>query len=66
MDELVTVLRVAVEDNLAVRRGLEPMAKRLQFAAQLTEVVDLAVAHEPQRAVAIRQRLMPASEIDDR
>src|SRR5882762_4349766 len=66
VDEFVAVLRVAVEDDLAVRRSLEPMAERFQLAAQLTKVVDLAVTHEPQRAVAVRQGLVPAGKIDNR
>src|SRR5881396_21360 len=33
VDELVAVLRVAVEDDLAVRPGLESMAKCFQLAA---------------------------------
>src|SRR5207247_9619900 len=37
VDELVAVLRVAVEDDLAVRPGLESMANRFQLAAQLTK-----------------------------
>src|SRR5690349_22196708 len=34
--------------------------------AQLAKVVNLAVAYKPQRSVAIRQRLVPAGQIDDR
>ena len=42
------------------------MAARLELAAQLAEVVDLAVADEPQRAVRVGERLVAAGEVDDR
>src|SRR4051794_6555847 len=47
VDKFVTVLCIAVEDDLAVRRGLEFMAERFQLGAQFTKVVDLAIAHQP-------------------
>ncbi len=58
--EVVAVLGVEMQDRLAVGAGLEPVAARLEVAAQLAEVVDLAVRDEPQRAVGVRERLVAA------
>src|ERR1700737_146685 len=55
-----------MEQGLAVRVGLEAMALRRKVSPQLPIVVDFPVCYEPQRAVFVRQRLMPTREIDDR
>jgi hypothetical protein len=41
------------------------MAARDELLAQGEMVVDLAVEHDPQRAVFVRNRLMPARDIDN-
>jgi len=65
MDELVAVLCVAVNDDFAVRAGLEMMSLRFEFTTQLAKVVDLAIAHQPDRAIVVRKRLVATGEIDD-
>src|SRR3989442_13861904 len=52
-------------DRLAVGRGLEAMAARLELRAQRAIVVDLAVAHDPYRAGLVHQRLRAAGHVDD-
>ena len=43
------------------------MAEALELATQLAVVVDLAVVHQPQRAVVARERLHAGvAEVDDR
>ena len=57
---------IAVQQHLAVRSRLEAVAQRLQLGAQLAVVVDLAVAHQPERAVGVAQRLVATGQVDDR
>ncbi len=54
MDELVAILSITVENDFAVRRGLEPVAQRNELPAQFAKIVDFAVANEPQRAAVVR------------
>ena len=42
------------------------MPARAELLAQLAIVINLAVRHKPQRTVRVRERLMTASEVDDR
>ena len=44
----------------------EMVAARLEIAAQLAMVVDLAVEDDPDRAVFVGHRLVAAGAIDDR
>src|SRR5690242_7821423 len=60
------VLFVEVRDRLAVGPGAELVTGGLQTVPQLGEVVDLAVQHQPDRAVLVRERLMAALDVDDR
>ena len=60
-----TPLRIRLEDDLAVRVGVELPAKRLELGAQLAEVVDLAVVDEVDPAIRRVHRLVPVHEIDD-
>jgi hypothetical protein len=65
-DSLVPALLVEVQDDLAVAPASEAMAA-LELLAQLTEVVDLAVEDEPERAVLVRHRLPRGfAQVDDR
>ena len=59
------VLLVEVDDRLRVRRGVEGMPTRLELAAELPEVVDLAVEDDPHRAVLVPDGLAPGLEVDD-
>ena len=58
----------SAERNFGVAIGMEPVAKRFEFAAQLTEIVDLAVVDDDGLvAVAFEpgpHRLFAAIEID--
>ena len=55
-----------VDDDLGVATGAEHVAQRLQFGAQLAEVVDLAVEHHDDVAVLVDHRLLAGGEVDDR
>src|SRR5438132_1513831 len=63
--ELTSVLFVRVDENFRVRRGAEPVAAALQLVAELAEVVDFPVLHDPDGAVLIRDRLSPRLQVDD-
>src|SRR4051795_8412517 len=54
-----------MDDDLGVRVGFEAMSARLQGAAQLEVVIDLAVEYHPYRAIFVVNRLMAAAQIDD-
>ena len=57
---------VEVQDRLGVAVGSERVATAFQLPPQRLEVVDLAVEHEPQRAVLVAHRLRgPRREVDD-
>ena len=62
----MTEVLVEVNDHLGVGLRREPMTLPLELDAQLAVVVDLAVEHEPNRAVLVRDRLVSRLEIDDR
>ena len=47
-------------------RGRESMAVALKLAAELAEVVDLAVEDDADRAVLVRDRRIAVLEVDDR
>ena len=56
-----------LDDHLAVGGGEEPVARGLQFVAQLLVVVDAAVEHQRQPEVAVHHRLGAAGgQVDDR
>ena len=60
------VFVIETNDGLGVRLCVEFMPAFEQALAQFLIVVDLAVEDEPLRFVLIVQRLLPASEVDDR
>jgi hypothetical protein len=55
-----------VQQHFGVGLGAEADAAQLEFATQLAEVVDLAVADNDQRFVLVADRLVAAAHIDDR
>ena len=65
-DKTLAPLRVAVQHNLAVGLGVKVVTVRLQFAAQLAKVVDLAVADDDEGVVVVGEWLVPAGQVDDR
>ena len=58
-------LLVGVDDDFGVGRRVEAVAGGLELAAQLAEVVDLAVEDDPDRAVLVVDRLVAGREVDD-
>src|SRR5438552_1613453 len=64
-DAVGPVVLVEMDDRLAVARGREAMAARLELRPELPIVVDLAVAHDPHRAGLVHQRLRAAGHVDD-
>src|SRR5207247_2924039 len=59
------ILFVKVHDGLRVAPAQEGVTPPLQLVAQLFEVVDLAVAHGPDRAGLVAQGLTPPRRVDD-
>ena len=60
------MLLVSMDRHLGVAVRREPVSSGLELAAQLAEVVDLAVAHGDDLAVLARDRLVTARNVDDR
>src|SRR5215472_4162536 len=56
---------VGAQDDLGVRLRSEARPGCLELASELTEVVDLAVEHDPHTAVIARHGLVARREIDD-
>jgi hypothetical protein len=54
-----------MDDGFGVARRVEAVAVRFQLAAQLAEVVDLAVEDDPNSLVLVVNRLMPRGQVDD-
>ncbi len=65
LDDGLSPLLVAVDDDLGVRAGLEGVPGTLQLGANVLEVVDLPVEHHPDRSVFVRQRLVACLQVDD-
>src|SRR5687767_4593735 len=61
----VAPLLVGVNDRFGVGPGPVGVPGGLQLFPDCLVVVDLAVEHDPDRAVLVRERLMPGGEIDD-
>src|SRR5439155_41425 len=61
-----TVRLPRAQQHLRVAAGGEPAAAGLQLAAQVAEVVDLAVEDERDGAVLASHRLLAGDEVDDR
>ena len=66
LHESVAFCVVQMQQDFTVGPGLEAVAFGLQLGTQFAEVVDLAVAHQPERFLEVRQRLMASGKIDDR
>ena len=66
LEEVRPLVLVEVDDHFGVAVRAEAMAGAFQPPAQLAEVVDFAVEDDPDRAVFVRQRLLPAGQVDDR
>jgi len=62
---LLAVILVEVQDRLAITLGGEAMTAGLERAAQLDEVVHLAVADQGERAILVVERLPACGEVDD-
>src|SRR5438309_9741422 len=54
-----------MEDDFGIAATSKPMALAIEEPSQFAIVVDLAVEHDDQRVVFVRDRLMPAFHIDD-
>ena len=65
LDEVRTVLLVEVNDDFRVGVGGESVPAGLQIRAEIPIIVDLAVEHDPDRSVLVRERLMAPREVDD-
>ena len=65
VDAVLAPLLVAVRDHLGVGVGPEAVAVRDQLAADLGEVVDLAVEDDLHRSVLVADRLVAGRQIDD-
>ena len=59
-------LLVAVHEHLGVAVRAEAVPGALQLLHQLAVVVDLAVLHDDDGAVLVRDRLVAARQVDDR
>ena len=57
---------VGVDNDLRVGARPETMSERLQVAAELDVIEDLAVEDDPERAVLVRERLLARDQVDDR
>jgi hypothetical protein len=55
-----------VDDDLGVAPRPEAVAALLELRAQVEVVEDLAVVGDPERAVLVREGLLPGREVDDR
>src|SRR5690606_13575977 len=65
-DEALPEVLVQMDQYLYVAPRLEAVTTSLERIAQRAEVVDLPVAHDPDGAVLVAHRLVPAAEVDDR
>src|SRR5262249_54232934 len=59
------LLLVEVDEHLRVAGRAEAVALGDQLRAELGEVVELPVVHDPYRAVLVRHRLVARREVDD-
>ena len=59
------VFLVEMGDRLGIGGRVEGVAAGLELRPQLLEVVDLAVEHDPDRAVLVPDGLPPGLEVDD-
>ena len=66
MQALGAEVLVEMQRDLAVGFRAEPMAARLELGADALEVVELAVHHDVDRPIFVRDRLVAGGEVDDR
>ena len=57
---------VAVDDDLRVRLGAEPVAGTFEFGTQFPVVINLAVKNDPHGLFRIGHRLVAAGQVNDR
>src|SRR5580658_3904869 len=62
---IATKILIEMNNNLGIAVGVEDVAVFFQLAAKLTEIVNLAVKHYPDRAVLVEHRLMATSQVND-
>ena len=62
---IVAPLLVGVNDCFGIASGSIAMAARLELAAHLGVVIDLAVKHNPHGAGFVRRRLLSRTQVDD-
>src|SRR5262249_1140205 len=58
-------LLIQMHNNFGIAVGVEAVATGLEFAAQLGEIVDLAVENDPDRLVFVVDGLLATGEVDD-
>jgi len=66
LEQVLAVMLVKVTNHLAVGTGLEQVAFRFKFAAQLPIIVDLAIVEQCDAAIGVEERLVAAVQIVDR
>jgi hypothetical protein len=57
---------VEVKRDLAVRAGTEAVSPAAEVLANLLEVIELAIGHDPERLILVRYGLRASTEVDDR
>ncbi len=65
LEALRALLLVEVDDDFRVGVGAEPVPLRDERRAKLLEIVNLAVEDDPDRAVLVRERLVPLGQVND-
>ena len=60
-----TPLLVGMHDDFGIGTGLESVTEGLQFVAQLAEVVDFSVEHDPHGAGLVGDGLVASFQVDD-
>ena len=66
LPQLGAPLLVPVNEHLGVAAAAEPVTCPLELVHELAVVVDLAVLHDDDAAVLVRDRLVASGQIDDR
>ena len=64
-DELRPFLLVEVDDGLGIAMGAKLVAGAFEPAAEVAEVVDFTVENDPDRAVFVREGLLPTCHVDN-
>src|SRR5207245_1188172 len=66
LDHPLAPFLIAMDEDLGVGLGGEPVAGREELLAELAVVVDLSVLDDPHRRVLVGHRLVAALDVDDR